>query len=133
MDKQFNQQKVRNYIKFNYTNFFLNSYIKFLIFLHKYFFPGLYLISKIRLNIFQNSEIAISYFKQIIKKNQQILCLPRSIFAMTTSKAFRNKGALFIGIFYPSLHMHAWIIEDSYNPDPNDNTWINYTPIAIIG
>lgn len=108
-------------------------YAKFLIWLYRNFYFGLYLISKFHLNIYDNAIEATDVFCRIVgDESQKILCLPRSIFAATTSKRFKKHGAMFVGIFLPSRHMHAWIIEDEYNAWRNDAVWINYTPITIM-
>lgn len=112
--------------------FWTKWYAKFLVFSYKHFYPLFYLCSHLRLNAFENSITAINVFCSIIPKNQKILCLPRSVFAATTSRKFKNNGAMFIGVFHPSRHMHAWIIEDNCNPCSFDNNWINFTPISIM-
>ena len=39
---------------------------------------------------------------------------------------------MFIGAFLPSVQMHAWVIEDGMHADVGDNSWTNYTPVAIF-
>ena len=107
-------------------------YAKFLIYLQKLFPSLLFFFSKFRLKVFDNSDIAIEFFRQVHPNNQKVLCLPRSIFAATTSKNFKEKGVLIIGIFHPSKHLHAWIIEDDHNPCSFDNIWTNYSPLTVI-
>lgn len=82
---------------------------------------------------FENTKIAIDFFRiktQI--KSEDILCLPRSIFAAASSKTFEKNGVIFIGVFLPSNSMHAWIIEDGVQPDPWDTIWTNFQPVAAI-
>lgn len=110
----------------------IKAYIKLLILCYKKCYPLLILFSKFRFNIFENSEIAIKVFCESYPKNQNKLCLPRSIFAATTSKKFQKDGILIIGIFHPTRHMHAWIIENNINPYIYDSNWINYKPIALF-
>lgn len=110
----------------------IKLYAKLLIWFHKHLYFGLYLCSKLRTGVFNNTADATEIFYHLNPKNQNILCLPRAIFAMTTSKSFKKRGVLFIGVFFPSRHMHAWIIEDGYNVFRYDNVWINYKPIGII-
>lgn len=107
-------------------------YVKLLIWSYYNFYPLLYLLSYLRLNIFSNSKEAINYFCKIHPTEQNRLCLPRSIFAITTSKRFNKKGVMFIGVFLPSKHMHAWILEDDENPYKSDKIWTNFSPVAII-
>ena len=111
---------------------FINYYAHLLIWCYHNFYPGLYLLSKLRLNHFSNSTEAIKVFCKIHPKNQNQLCFPRSIFAVTTSKRFKKHGVLFIGVFHPSRHMHAWVIEDGVNAYQYDNIWTNFTPVALI-
>lgn len=83
--------------------------------------------------VFDNTNQAISFFRN--NKSgliQNDLCLPRSLFAASTSKTFKAKGVIFIGVSLPSNLMHAWIIEDGEQPDPNDTMWINFQPVAAI-
>jgi hypothetical protein len=58
--------------------------------------------------------------------------MARCLFAASTSKLFREKGAILIGVFLPTNSLHSWIIEEGKIADPNDNIWINYQPIAMI-
>lgn len=90
------------------------------------------LLSYFRFPIFDSTEQAILFYRRLYPKEQQNLCLPRSLFAACTSKTFKQNGALFIGVFLPSRSMHAWIIEDSKQPDPYDDIWICYQPVAVI-
>jgi hypothetical protein len=89
--------------------------------------------SNLRRKEFENSIQAINYFRSIERlKNQNNLCLPRTLFAASKSKLFKEKGVIFIGIFLPSTNLHAWIIEDGCQPDVEDKIWTNYKPIAAI-
>jgi len=88
-------------------------------------------IASFRLPVFNNATEAILFFRQMLPgQMQQNLCFPRSLFAAATSKNFRTGGVLFIGVFLPSRSMHAWVIEDAIQPDPYDNMWINFQPVA---
>ena len=116
-------ENIPNYIFF---------YAKFLIWCYKHSYPLLYIISKFRFSFFDNAESAINYFCKINPKDQKILCLPRSIFAATTSKEFKKNGIMVIGVFHPTRHMHAWIMEKGKNSYLNDDIWINYSPVAIM-
>lgn len=82
---------------------------------------------------FEDAQQAILFFRQNKSgKIQDDLCLSRSLFAASTSKKFKEKGVVFIGVFLPSKSMHAWVIEDGIQPDPYDNMWINFQPVAAI-
>ncbi len=107
-------------------------YAKILLFLYRYCYPLLWIISFLRLNIYEDSRYAIRVFHDIFPENQNTLCLPRSIFAATTSRRFHKNGAMFIGVFHPSRHMHAWIIEDEQNPCPFDTMWLHFSPVSIM-
>jgi hypothetical protein len=78
------------------------------------------------------SHAILAYRKFYPTEKQQDLCLPRTLFAASTSKSFKEKGVIFIGVFLPSRNMHAWIIEDGVQPDPYDTMWVNYQPVAIL-
>ena len=91
------------------------------------------LYSNFKIKEFTNSIQAIKYFRSIDNlKEQNTLCLPRTLFAASKSKLFKEKGVIFIGIFLPSTNLHAWIIEDGCQPDSEDIIWTNYQPIAAI-
>lgn len=110
----------------------IKIYAKLLNWAYKNIYILFWCFSHLRLNVFDNAESAIRFFCGIFPQNQKILCLPRSVFAATTSKKFDKEGAMFIGVFFPSRHMHAWIIESNRNPCWFDNIWINFNPIAIM-
>lgn len=90
------------------------------------------LLSQSHFPIFNTAEEAILFYQKLYPKQQQNLCLPRSLFAACTSKSFKNSGALFIGVFLPSKAMHAWIMEEEKQPDIYDDIWICYQPVAVM-
>ena len=63
-------------------------------------------------------------------KTDQEGCLNRTLAVAKCSVEFQRSGVLFIGADLPQTNLHAWIIEDNYQPDPWDRNWINYLPIA---
>jgi hypothetical protein len=82
---------------------------------------------------FESSAAAIAFFRNHTSRSQQnSLCLPRSLFAASTSRRFKASGVLFIGVFLPSRAMHAWIIENACQPDADDSMWINFRPVAAF-
>jgi len=82
---------------------------------------------------FDTTNNAILAFRQCFPSaKQNDLCYSRSLFAASLSKSFKKNGVIFIGVFLPSTSMHAWIIEDGTQPDPYDNMWINFQPVAAI-
>lgn len=91
------------------------------------------IFSSIGRPVFANATDSIVFFRNnkpgVIQND---LCLPRSLFAASTSKIFKEKGVIFIGVSLPSNLMHAWIIEDGKQPDPFDNIWINFQPVAVL-
>ena len=107
-------------------------YIRLLIFCCKYFYPLAFLLSHLRLRIYSNAAEACLVFRELAKGEQRLLCLPRSIFMATTSKRFKHHGAMYIGVFLPSRHMHAWVIEDGMHTDILDDCWIEYTPVSVM-
>lgn len=112
---------------------FARFYAHLLVFLWRWCYPLIYLLSHLRLSIYKDAGEANIAFRQILKKgNQRILCLPRSVFIATTSAKFKSSGAMFIGCFFPSRHMHAWVVEEGMHADIFDNQWIMFTPIAMM-
>ncbi|MFZ4707237.1 MAG: hypothetical protein ACOYMF_14625 [Bacteroidales bacterium] len=108
-------------------------YAKILIRLCKQSFLIAVLFSKLNLLRFENAKEAVMVFRDIFpKQEQKNLCLPRSLFVASSSKAFKKSGVLFIGVFLPSRNMHAWIIENNENPDISDEIWICYQPVLAI-
>lgn len=125
-------QKKINCNKFK-ANKLLEIYAHILVFLCEHSFFLARLVAKINIPVFQNTTEAVLAFREIIYyKSQSDLCLPRSLFAASTSKSFKSNGAILIGVFLPSSSMHAWIIENNNQPDPYDAIWINFQPIAIL-
>ena len=115
------------------NNYFLMQYVKFLVWLCKYSFLLGKTFSKLGISCFDTTEAAILFFRKCFPGAiQNDLCYPRTLFAASTSRLFKEKGVIFIGVFLPSKSMHAWIIEDSKQPDIYDNMWINFQPVAVI-
>ena len=81
----------------------------------------------------EDSSVAIELFRQeTAALPQNTLCLPRSLFAASSSRRFADTGVLFIGVFLPARSMHAWIIEDGRQPDFDDPMWVNFQPVAAL-
>lgn len=111
----------------------LNAYANLLISINKLNFYLVKLCSNIVLPVFDNATSSIVFFRNNMPSDiQNDLCLPRSLFAASTSKLFKKKGVIFIGVSLPSSIMHAWIIEDGKQPDPFDDKWIGFQPVAAI-
>ena len=85
-------------------------------------------------NIFSNTRLAFSAVSQLPghKDSLNDRCFQRSLLAAKSSESFRRSGVLFIGAEFSTGEMHAWIIENSDQPDPDDRTWINYRPLLAI-
>lgn len=83
--------------------------------------------------VYSNTTTSILAYRQLypgaIQKDH---CLPRALFAASTSKSFKDNGVIFIGVFLPSRNLHAWIIEDGIQVDPFDAMWTNYQPVAVM-
>jgi hypothetical protein len=108
-------------------------YVKLLIKMCKASFLLTRILTLFKISIYENATEAIIAFREIAPLSiQNDLCLPRALYAAVTSKKFKEKGVLFIGVFLPSKSMHAWIIEDGIQPDPYDAMWINFQPVAAI-
>ena len=91
------------------------------------------LSSQIAPILFDKTEDSINYFRKTNSQDyENVLCLPRSLFAASTSKSFKEKGVIFIGVFLPSNSMHAWIIENGTQPDNQDTIWTNFQPVAAL-
>lgn len=113
-------------------NKWIRQYALMLVWLCRNCYIIAILFSKVRFNIFDNSQIANEVFYEILgRSNQHELCLPRAIFICSTSKLFSEKGSLFIGIFLPTHNMHAWVMEDGTPADCHDDIWIDFLPILI--
>ncbi|MCW3108648.1 MAG: hypothetical protein JWQ09_3154 [Segetibacter sp.] len=111
----------------------LNAYANLLISINKLNFYLVRLCSNIELPVFDNATNSILFFRNNKPSAiQNDLCLPRSLFAASTSKLFMEKGVIFIGVSLPSSIMHAWIIEDGKQPDPFDEKWIGFRPVAAF-
>jgi hypothetical protein len=111
----------------------LSAYANLLISINKLNFCLVKFCSNIELPVFDNATNSILFFRNnkpsAIQNN---LCLPRSLFAASSSKLFKKNGVIFIGVSLPSNMMHAWIIEDGKQPDQFDTMWINFQPVAAI-
>ena len=113
--------------------FFIRWYARFLVFSYHHCYLALYLLSFLRLPVFDNAGKANLAFRTVLKnEDQSVLCLPRSVFISSTSRRFKKNGAMFIGIFLPTRNMHAWVIEDNKIADIYDYYWTMYTPLAIL-
>ncbi len=113
----------------------LTMYAKSLTWLCRHCYPIAYWISKVvSLNVFADAQQAILFYRRVypFAEEQRRLCLPRAIFAATTSRKFKKQGVMYIGTFLPSTQMHAWIIEDNQQPDMWDNEWICYNPVYML-
>jgi hypothetical protein len=78
---------------------------------------------------------SLQAFQALAQQNRSSLtdqqgCLNRTLAVAKSSIEFKKSGVLFIGADLPQTNLHAWIIENDYQPDPWDRDWINYLPIA---
>jgi hypothetical protein len=113
--------------------FFLIWYVKSLVWLCKYSFLIGRIWSRLGFGYFVTSEEAIQFFRKCFSGSiQNDLCYPRTLFAASMSKKFKENGVIFIGVFLPSNTMHAWIIEDGKIADPYDGIWLNFQPVAAL-
>lgn len=117
----------------NRTNILLLKYAKRLTNLTHRSFLMARLYASFRKKLFNNSSQALFFFRSLnLDKNQDELCLSRTLFAASLSREFQKSGVLFIGMHLPSDNLHSWIIENGAQADYQDKIWINYQPIAII-
>lgn len=125
--------KKREQCAYPKLSLFARFYARLLVFLWRWCYPLVYLLSHLRLSIYKDAGEANMAFRYILNNgNQRVLCLPRSVFIATTSAKFKSSGAMFVGCFFPSRHMHAWVIEEGMHADVFDNQWIMFTPIAMM-
>jgi hypothetical protein len=82
--------------------------------------------------IFRDSQTAFDYLNNFTDLVSDQDCLCRGFFVAKTSKSFSKSGILFFGAFLPTYQMHAWIIDDSQQPDSSDRDWINFTPLLAL-
>ncbi len=114
-------------------NKFIQFYANALTHACKYaFFLGLNTTRLVRPYYESTYDAILAYRALYPGKMQKDLCLPRTLFAASLSKTFKDSGVIFIGVFLPSRSMHAWIIENQTQPDPNDQIWTNYQPVAAL-
>ena len=117
----------------NIPNTAIRLYARLLTKLCKLTFSLARLSAIYNLRVFENATDAIVAFRKIFPDSmQQDLCMPRTLFAASTSRKFKERGVIFIGVFLPSKSMHAWIIEDRTQPDPYDNLWIKFQLVAAM-
>jgi hypothetical protein len=134
-DKPYTLEKPRKHetTLINTSKIRYQLYAKLLIRTCKVSFLFTRILTIFRFPFFENSTEAIIAFRKIAPVSiQNDLCLPRALFAAVTSKKFKEKGVVFIGVFLPSKSMHAWVIEDGVQPDPYDDLWVNFQPVAAI-
>ena len=90
------------------------------------------LYSSITANIFENSLQAMSAINSLEYSSTENRCLQKCLAIAKTSKSFKKSGVIFIGAQIPLKEMHAWIIENEIQPDIEDRSWINFTPLMAI-
>lgn len=112
----------------------LTAYAKLITFIALHCYPLVNLLAHIRLNAFKDAGDASRFYYSVYPdlKKQRILCLPRAIFTISTSKRFKDNGVMFIGTFLPTVRMHAWVMEDGMPADVFDDQWICYQPVMMI-
>jgi hypothetical protein len=112
----------------------LLSYNSFLFSLGNRFFLLSLMYASKKSPIFENSKEAFSSIARMPGhlNEPSDRCFQRSLLVAKTSKSFFNSGVLFIGAEFNTGEMHAWIIEDGEQPDPDDRSWINYRPLLAF-
>lgn len=95
------------------------------------FFLQTLFFSKSR-GLFTNTQSAMIAINNVSEEIQYTKCLQKTLLASSISESFESEGILFIGCNLPTAEMHAWIIENDYQPDPLDRIWINYKPLLAI-
>lgn len=82
--------------------------------------------------IFENSAEAMNAINQLPVDVTENRCLQKCLAVAKTSTSFKENGVIFLGAHLPLKEMHAWIIEDGIQPDLEDRSWINFTPLLAI-
>jgi hypothetical protein len=84
--------------------------------------------------IFKNTKSAFKFVSELPghKNCPGDRCFQRSLFAAKCSESFFHFGVLLIGANFATGEMHAWIIENNEQPDPEDRAWINYRPLMAL-
>ena len=59
-------------------------------------------------------------------------CLQRALTVAKCSKKFKTHGVVLIGAQLPLKSLHAWIVEDGVQPDPEDRQWVNFLPLLAL-
>ncbi len=113
-------------------NILIRLYGLLLIWCSRNCYPILYLLSYLRLSLYDSGEDANNVFCIIHPAKQDILCLSRSVFIATTSRRFKSEGILVIGAMLPSHSLHAWVMENGKNVCKTDVYWTNYRPLAFM-
>jgi hypothetical protein len=133
-DNPYKLENIQNNIdKLEPSNRNIRNKARFLILFCRFNFFLAKQYASFKTRIFSDSAHAISYFHSITANDDKnSLCLPRTFFAAKTSKIFDKEGVIFIGAFLPSRLMHAWIVENGIQPDPKDNIWHQFRPVAAI-
>ena len=121
-----------NKIKDERALFYATLIAKTFTFFCKKSFVFFRLFSFLRVPLFDTMEEAILFYRELFPGMQKDLCLPRALFAMCSSRVVDMESALVIGIFLPSRSMHAWVFEKGKQPDPFDDIWICYQPVAVM-
>jgi hypothetical protein len=81
---------------------------------------------------FDDSKEAFAALNTLDENDTRDTCLEKCLTVAKCSLSFRKKGVLFIGAHLPLQAMHAWIIEEGYQPDEDDRQWINFLPLMAI-
>ena len=115
-----------------HVSWLMTNYAKLLVYLCSRCFFAAYMLSKVNVIKMADAGKANKAFRSIIKENQNTLCLPRALFISSVSRRFKRHGAMYIGCFFPTKSMHAWVIEDGMLADEYDKYWIMYNPVAVM-
>lgn len=107
-------------------------YSRLSYFREKNFFASI-LYASLRRPIYENSIEAMSAISRVFPEDQYTeACLQRALTVAKMSIKFKSHGVLLIGAQLPLKSMHAWIIEDGFQPDKTDRRWINYLPLLAL-
>lgn len=84
--------------------------------------------------LFDSTHEALSAIGELPEErgDRDASCLTRALVAAKVSRSFTSRGVVLIGALLESEDMHAWIIEDGTQPDPNDRDWVNYRPLLAL-
>jgi hypothetical protein len=82
--------------------------------------------------IYPDATIAMRALINELPSHDSEACLQRALTVAKCSKKFKTHGVVLIGAQLPLKSLHAWIVEDGVQPDPEDRQWVNFLPLLAL-